>query len=92
MPLMKPAPSLPTLTAGQLAKAIAKADALSSALCSEMIAAGRGYEKSSETRAKSDPLAVRCNAASRAMADLMAERDSRRQWHGSDRPIRRVAA
>lgn len=85
---MNPA-TLPTLSASQLAREIARAEALSSALCSEMIAAGRGYELPTQTRKLSDPLAVRCNAASLAASALYLEREMRMQWHGSTKPIKR---
>jgi hypothetical protein len=60
----------------------------SSQLSSEMIAAGRGTEKPSETRTKNDPLAQRVNAASDRHAKIVEEMQRRRRFHGQLKPIR----
>lgn len=75
------APSL--LTRAELERALAKAHALSMALCDEMIAAGRGHERPSETRTKADKLAQRVNAAAQAEQALRDEAARRQAWHGS---------
>lgn len=79
------APSL--LTRAELERALAKAHALSMALCDEMIAAGRGHERPSETRTKADELAQRVNAAAQAEQALRDEAARRQAWHGNLRRI-----
>ncbi len=54
----------------------------------EMISAGRGYEKSSETFQKSDPLALRFQSNSRAFAELHGETKRRIEYHGSLKKIK----
>ncbi len=61
------------MTEGELRKAMDKADTVSSAICAEFIAAGRGYEKPSETRLLTDPLALRWKASAQVQGDLIAE-------------------
>lgn len=84
--------NLPTLSAAQLTRAIAKHDVISSEICSEFIAAGRGRELPSETRKLSDPLALKWRANTETLSNLHAEREARMTWHGSIKPIRRIAA
>jgi hypothetical protein len=57
-------------------------------LGSEMIAAGRGLEKPSETRTKNDPLAQRVNAGADRHAKIVEEMQRRRRFHGQLKPIR----
>jgi len=59
-----------------------------SAINQEMIDAGRGYEKPSETRTKSDPLSQRKNAASDVHSHLVTEMQRRESAHGSLKPLR----
>lgn len=65
----------------------AKAQAVVSAVCDEMIAAGRGHERASETfllgRTIGDPLAVRYTEASDALRAVRAECERRERYHGS---------
>jgi hypothetical protein len=53
-------------SAGRINRALDTAERERARLCDEFIAAGRGHELPSETRAKSDPLALRyCDAEDR---------------------------
>jgi hypothetical protein len=79
---------LSKLPASKLLAKQTKASEVASALCSEFIAAGRGYEKSSETALKTDPLALRWLANAREEAAIQVEIDRRKEWHGSLRPIK----
>jgi len=80
------------LTEKNLVASIAKADAVRSALCDELIAAGRGHERHSDTAAKSDPLSLRYLAASAAYVALSDERRYRMTYHGSMKPVRKLSA
>jgi hypothetical protein len=59
-------------------------------LICEMIAAGRGYEKPSETLLKGDDLALRVNANAWALGKLNSEKSARMVYHGSLKPIRQL--
>ncbi len=80
------------LSPAELTRAIAKVDAESSAICSEFIAAGRGYEKPTETRLLSDPLALRWKACATKGAELRAEWDRRMIYSGTLKRIRAIDA
>lgn len=67
----KPAPA--QMTAGQINKELDRLDKLSSKLTDEFIAAGRGYERPSETWKLNDPLAERYKQISSAYSDLRSE-------------------
>lgn len=82
---MKP---LPTLSETQLRKAISKAEMTAFAICDEMIAAGRGHERASETLKLSDPLALRYRENARILRELRGEAEARQEWHGSLKRIR----
>jgi hypothetical protein len=84
--------NLSTMSAAQIEAHYNKLQARSSALGREMIDAGRGYEKPSETRTKSDPLAKKVNAISDELQPVIAEMDARRRYHGNLKPIHRVRA
>ena len=79
-PLVRP---VADLTRAELERALGKAHALSMALCDEMIAAGRGHERPSETSQLTDPLAQRVNAAAEREQALRDEAARRTRWHGS---------
>jgi len=51
-----------TMTAGEINKELAKLDAESTKITAEMISAGRGHERPSETFTMTDPLALRSRA------------------------------
>ena len=53
----------------------------------EMIAAGRGYEKPSETRTKTDSLSQRSNANSDRHNSFVEEMRRRERFHGGNKPI-----
>lgn len=54
-------------------------------------AAGRGDERPSEVRAKSDSLSREYVQAEKACLDIIAERDRRKAHHGNLRPIKEIA-
>lgn len=83
------AKALGDMSASELQAAYDRASAHSSKLGKEMIDAGRGYEKPSETRGKSDELAKRVNEASDRFNAVVAEMDRRKKYHGSLKPIRK---
>lgn len=66
-----------TMTAGQINKRLDQLDKESSKLTDEMIAAGRGYEKPSETFTKSDPLAERIKRNFNERTNLQREIEHR---------------
>lgn len=74
------------MTAGEINKALDRADRASSKLTDEFIAAGRGYERPSETRTMSDPLAQRYKQLSDERSELNNE-ISRRYGPGAPRRL-----
>lgn len=69
-------------------------DAEEDAACKALIAAGRGHEKGGQTREAAgagDPLAMRWATARDAAMAAWSEMQTRRRWHGSDKPIKRPA-
>lgn len=77
------------LTATQLDRALSLTDKAVSAIMNELIQAGRGYEKLSQIRAKSDDLSLRAAAALDASNELHDEETRRLRYHAS---LRRIAA
>ena len=79
--MSRKAPTIPTLTTAEVSAwspskintALDRLEKLSSALTDEFIAAGRGYEKPSETETLSDPLAERYKRIQRAQSMLRIE-------------------
>ena len=71
------------LTESELRKAIAKVAVESSTICSAFIEAGRGYERPTETRLKTDPLALRWKECAARSDVLNTEANRRKEWHGS---------
>ena len=69
--------NVPCMTPGQINKALDRVDKISSALTDEFIAAGRGTERPSETRTKTDPLAQRHHQVRDAYSTLRNEIDRR---------------
>ena len=65
------------MTAGEINREIEKLGALSSKINDELIAAGRGHERSSETHKMSDPIALRWRAASDRRRALAIEKELR---------------
>ena len=93
-PRIYPEEAMAAWPASRLNAYMAAWDAEESAACEALIAAGRGHEKAGETRAKAkegDVLAIRCVTARDAAMAAHSERQTRRRWHGSDKPIRRKA-
>lgn len=77
------------LTASQLDKALSRADNTVHRIMDELIAAGRGYEKISEIRSKSDALSLRAATALDAAGELHDEEMRRLRYHAS---LKRIAA
>ena len=77
------------LTASQLDKALSCTDKNVSAIMDELIQAGRGYEKLSQVRAKSDELSLRAATALDTSNELHDEEMRRLRHHSS---LRRIAA
>ncbi len=73
----------------QLESAIAREDKLMNVLIDEMIAAGRGHEKPSETSLKRDSLSLRYNKVRAKQSELEFERRERLTYHGKLSPIKR---
>jgi hypothetical protein len=68
--------------------------AVVSDLTRELIAAGFGQERGSETRERAkagDPLAQRWVEAQDSVQAIYDELDARRRYHGSNKPIKRRA-
>lgn len=89
---MTRAANLPTLSAAKLLAELERRDAAHGALLDETIAAGYGDTRHNEiarlARAEGWPLLVEYMAAYDALSAVRNELDSRRRWHGSDRPIK----
>ena len=75
------------MTRAELERAMLIAGKKAMVICEAMIAAGRGYEKPSETRTKTDPLSIARNVAADWEAALYAERERRLTYHGKLTPI-----
>lgn len=52
------------------------------------IAAGRGHERPSDIRGKSDPLSVRFNEQLAAVCEVSDEQARRMRYHGTLQPIK----
>ncbi len=76
------------MTESQLRKALEKVGAQGEAICSEFIAAGRGFELPSQTRLLADPLALRWRANATLQSELRNEAERRKTWHGSLKKIK----
>lgn len=74
-----------TLTAGQINRELDKLDAVDSKIAQDMIDAGRGLEKPTETRTKDDPLSRRFQAAADRRGALRNEIEAR---YGPNAPYR----
>ncbi len=91
--------NLETMSARKLAEEIARRKAVWSARLDDTIAAGMGdmrhsdmveYSKGSSLRSRV-VTARNYIAATAALREAEAELDRRKQWHGSDKPIKRRA-
>lgn len=71
----------------KLEAALAKARAEGTKLNEEMIAAGRGTEKPTETRGKTDDLSQRVNKSHELERSLQEEVKRRQRYHGKTTPI-----
>lgn len=79
------------MTRKQLQAAAAKAHKRHLAACDALIAAGRGNERYTDTRAKDDELSRAHTVTADACAVLETERRRRMEWHGSEHRIIRRA-
>lgn len=75
--------ALHDMTRSELEREAAKADKLYSAILDEMIAAGRGHERPSETRMKKDSLSLRFIASLCLCQDFVQESRRRMEYHGN---------
>lgn len=73
----------------ELQSARDKSNAESSKVTSEMIEAGRGTEKPSETRTKNDALSERWKKVMDRHNEIVDEERKRQTYHGSLKPIKR---
>ncbi len=71
-----------TYPPAKLKSELAKVREESDAICQAFIDSGRGYEKPSETRLLSDPLAQRWKANAIKLDSLKGEYDRRMTYHG----------
>jgi hypothetical protein len=84
------AKALDLMSARELQDAYDRSSAKRSKLNTEMIEAGRGYEKPSETRTKTDDLARRVNEEGERFDAITREMDRRKTYHGSLKPIQKT--
>lgn len=77
---MKP---LRDMTRAELERCKAKADAVRREVIEEMIAAGRGHERPSETRLKTDALSLRYMESAFVDQDIADECRRRIDFHGN---------
>jgi len=71
------------LTRAEIERASDKAHKARFTFCDEMIVAGRGYERPSETALKNDDLSLRHTAALQLAHDIAAECRRRLDFHGN---------
>lgn len=88
-PVARASKPIEELSGPELLRRLDAADRVASQLNQELIDAGRGWEKSSETWEKNDPLSSRWKGAMVAWQKLNTERQRRETYHGSVRPIKR---
>jgi hypothetical protein len=82
------AKALADLSAAELKKRHKTASARSSKFVHEMIAAGRGNERPSNFKDKSDPLSVNLKQAYADEREINDEIERRKRYHGTMKPIR----
>ena len=87
------AKALDMMTGAEIAKAYAKAGEATSKICTALIEAGRGMERGSETRTKSDPLSLDYIREYDKFSAIVNEMEARKRYHGgTQRIIRRYGA
>ena len=79
---------LAKLSASKLEALIEKREQLESVMCDKLIAAGRGYERISETMSKSDDLSLAYKAALLSAREARNEKSRRLEYHGSMKPVK----
>ncbi|MPZ19548.1 MAG: hypothetical protein GEV06_16755 [Luteitalea sp.] len=84
-------PDLTKLSAAKLQALYDKRYAAVSANCTALIEAGFGNMRGSEIRAMDHPLAGEHRRVNDSFYEVVAEQDARKRWHGSLKPIKRVA-
>lgn len=75
--------ALRDMTRAEIERASDEAHKACFALCDEMIAAGRGHERPSETALKDDELSLRHTTALRLAHDIAAECRRRMEFQGN---------
>lgn len=85
----KPRASLKEISASSLKARLEASHRRHMKIIDEMIAAGRGHERSDETRSKTDPLSQRFNAELRTWRELFDEKQYRTKYHGKLSPVKR---
>ena len=81
------AKALDMMTGAEIAKAYAKASEATSKICTALIAAGRGMERGSETRSKSDPLSLDYIRENDRFSAIVSEIEARKRYHGGTQRI-----
>lgn len=81
------AKALDMMTGAEIAKAYAKASEVTRRICTALIEAGRGMERGSETRAKSDPLSLDYIRENDRFTDIVFEMEARKRYHGGTQRI-----
>jgi hypothetical protein len=76
------------LSAAKLQALYDKRSAACSVNCSKLIDAGRGMERPTEIRTKTDALSLEYVALAEAFYAVVAEMDARKRYHGSLKPIK----
>ena len=79
---------LTKLSAAKIEALYAKRQAACSANRTALINAGRGMERGSEIRTKSDPLSLEYVVLSDAVQLVIAEMEARKRYHGGLKPIK----
>lgn len=79
---------LQDMTRAELRRAAARADRELTRCLDSLIAAGRGHERPTEIRQRSDDLSLRWIAAADVCRALESERRRRLDYHGTEHRIR----
>ena len=79
--------ALDMMTAAEIKRAYDKASAVTSQICTALIEAGRGMERGSETRAKSDSLSLDYIRENDRFCAIVNEIEARKRYHGGTQRI-----
>lgn len=86
------AKALSDLTAGELKKRLERLETLNSKYVDEMIASGRGHERFSDFKDKTDKLSVDYYKAATELGDIFDEQKRRLRYSGTFKPIKKNPA